>query len=224
MADRVTAWRRRLLDGVALAASAALVAIAAVAAGQGVSTAEAAVFHALNDLPGLLYRPMWLAQFLGLLLLPAAVAVVALAFRRWRLAATLLLLIPLKLVVEKAVIKSAVYRARPGTSVCAGDPSCLTLRGDVPMVGPSFPSGHVIIVCGIAWLVAPYVGTRARWGLAVVCIVVAVARMYLGAHNPLDVVAGAAAGVGIAALLNLALGVPASRQDAAGRQSTATTR
>jgi hypothetical protein len=39
----------------------------------------------------------------------------------------------------------------------------------VPLLGPSFPSGHVIIACGIAWLVAPYAGRRFRWTLAGAC-------------------------------------------------------
>ena len=100
---------------------------------------------------------MWAVQFLGVLLVPAAVAVVAFVARKWRLGIALLLLIPLKLFFEKVIVKELVYRARPGTSDCGGDPTCLELR-DVPMVGPSFPSGHVIIAFGIAWLVFPYLG------------------------------------------------------------------
>ena len=34
------------------------------------------------------------------------------------------------------------------------------------------------------------------------------ARVYVGAHNPLDVVCGAALGVAIAAVINLAVGIP----------------
>jgi undecaprenyl-diphosphatase len=41
---------------------------------------------------------------------------------------------------------------------------------------------------------------------------VPVARVYLGAHNPLDVVAGGAAGIVIAASLNLLVGVPGGRR------------
>jgi undecaprenyl-diphosphatase len=201
-------WQRRGVDGFALVVGSALVAAAGVAASHGVSGLERGVFHAINDLPDALYRVFWLAQYVGLLLLPLAVAVVAAVFRRWRLAAALVLLVPFKLLVEKGVVKELVYRARPGTSICEGDPTCLQLRGDVPLVGPSFPSGHVIIACGIAWLVAPYVGVRARWALGVTCVVVALARVYLGAHNPLDVLAGAAAGVSVAAVLNLVFGVP----------------
>lgn len=202
------AFRRRwLTDGVGAAAAVTLVAAAAVAASGEVSALERAVFHAVNDLPDFLERPFWAVQLLGLLLLPVAVAVVAAALRRWRLAAALVLLVPLKLIVEKAVIKEAVYRARPGTSVCDQDPTCLNAR-DVPLVGPSFPSGHAVIAFGIGWLVAPYLGRRARAAILVGCVLVALSRVYLGAHNPLDVVAGAAAGVAVAAALNLVFGVP----------------
>jgi membrane-associated phospholipid phosphatase len=40
----------------------------------------------------------------------------------------------------------------------------------------------------------------------------AVARVYLGAHNPLDVVGGAAVGLAIAAALDLLLDVARDRQ------------
>jgi membrane-associated phospholipid phosphatase len=201
-------WWRRPLDAVALSVSTVVVLVSAAAAAQGVNATEAEVFHSVNDLPDWLYRPLWLAQYLGLLLLPLGIGLIAAVLRRWRLATALVLLVPLKLLVEKGVLKQLVYRARPGTSVCDQDPSCLHLRGDVPMAGPSFPSGHVIIAFGMAWLVAPYVGRGARWALAGTCVVVAFARVYLGAHNPLDVVAGGASGIAIAAALNLMLGVP----------------
>jgi membrane-associated phospholipid phosphatase len=52
-----------------------------------------------------------------------------------------------------------------------------------------------------------------RW--AVVAFVLAslnaVARVYLGAHNPLDVVGGAAVGLAIAAVLDLVLDVAGDR-------------
>ncbi len=184
-----------------------VVTISLLVARQGVSPAEEWVFRLFNDLPDALYRPMWAAQFLGLLLLPLGFAVVALVFKRWRLAIALVALVPLKLIVEKQVLKQLIDRERPGTSICNEDLSCLNLR-DVPWSGVSFPSGHVIIAFGIGWLIAPYLTRRWQWVVLAVCLTVPVARMYLGAHNPLDVVAGAATGVVVAALLNLAVGVP----------------
>jgi undecaprenyl-diphosphatase len=42
----------------------------------------------------------------------------------------------------------------------------------------------------------------------VVAVLAGVSRVYLGAHLPLDVLAGAAAGVALASALNLATAVP----------------
>ena len=60
----------------------------------------------------------------------------------------------LKLVAERIVRREmAAYlevRQRPGTS----EPGAV-LRGDVPAIGPSFPSGHVILVAAVASLAAP---------------------------------------------------------------------
>ena len=74
------------------------------------------------------------------------------------------------------------------------------------------PSGHAVIAMAIWWLVAPYLPRRWQWVVLGVCLMVPIARVYLGAHNPLDVVAGGAAGIVIAALLNLLVGVPGGRR------------
>ena len=76
------------------------------------------------------------------------------------------------------------------------------LRGrDVPVSGPSFPSGHVILVAGIGTVVAP-VFTSGWWSVPVLAIVlVAVGRVYVGAHNPLDVTAGIGAGLLLGGIL-----------------------
>lgn len=205
-----TFHRRARVDGVALACAVLVVAACmAAAAGGTVSTAEAWVFHLVNDLPDALYRPMWVLQFAGLLLTPLVPMVVALVLRRWRLAAGLALLVPLKLVLERAVVKQLVDRRRPATSICDRDLTCLNLRGDVPIGTPSFPSGHAVVVWGMVWLILPYL--QGRWSRAAAVALgvgVMVARVYLGAHNPLDVLCGAAIGVVIGATLNLLLGVP----------------
>ena len=150
---------------------------------------------------------MWAGQLLGLLLVPVGLAAVAAFLRRWRLAVALALLAPAKLFVEYQLIKAVADRERPATSICGGDLTCLNLRG-APAAGVSMPSGHAVIALGIWWLVAPYLSRRWQVAMLAVCLVVGVARIYLGAHNPLDVVVGGAAGIALAAVLNLVVGVP----------------
>jgi undecaprenyl-diphosphatase len=104
------------------------------------------------------------------------------------------------------VAKLLVQRQRPGTTV----PDAI-LRG-VPHHGLSFTSGHAIITFAIAGLLVLVLPRR--WG--VVAFVLAtcngVARVYLGAHNPLDVVGGAAIGLAIAAVLDMILDVARDRR------------
>jgi membrane-associated phospholipid phosphatase len=166
-----------------------------------VSGAERAVFRALNGLPDGLERPMWALQLLGVIVTTLIAAVVAAAFRRWRLALALAALAPIKLVLERQVLKKLVERQRPGQN----EPGAV-LR-DVPPAGLSFPSGHAIIAVGIATLLWPYLGRTGRAVAVVLALAVCVARVYLGAHNPLDVVAGAGLGLLAGAALTLLVGV-----------------
>jgi membrane-associated phospholipid phosphatase len=192
-------------DLLVLLASLAVFAVCAVIVADGrVGPAERAVFHAVNGLPDWLYGPMLLFQYLGVLAMPLVIAAGALAFRRWRLAAALALVVPLKLAAER-VAKLLVERERPGTTV----PDAI-LHG-VPSAGLSFTSGHAIITFAIAGLLVLVLPRR--WGILafVLATLNAIARVYLGAHNPLDVVGGAAIGLAIAAALDLALDVARDR-------------
>ncbi len=188
------------LAGLALTVAASLGAL-----DGAVSDAEQAVFRWINELPDWLERPMWALQLLGVLVTPIAVAAIALILRQWRLALALVLLAPLKLVVERQVLKALVERQRPGQN----EPGAI-LR-DVPPAGLSFPSGHAIVAVGIATLLWPYLGRGGRIAVVVLAFAVGVARIYLGAHNPLDVVAGAGLGLLLGGLLTLLVGVPVRR-------------
>ena len=196
-------YRRRWADAGTAAAAGVVLALSAWAVSGGtVGGLERAVFRFVNGWPDAWRWPLWIFQTLGVLGMPLVVAGAALLLRKWRLAAALVALVPLKLGIEHEVLKTLVQRERPGTTIPGA-----VLR-DVPSAGESFPSGHAIIAFGIVALLLPYL--RRRWQLLVIALAVlnSVARVYLGGHAPLDVIGGAAAGLLVGSLLNLAVGVP----------------
>ena len=162
-----------------------------------VPAVERAAFRAVNDLPDALYPVMWPVLQLGAVLVGPLVAVIALATRRRRLAVAAIAVTVLKLGAER-LVKVFVSRQRPGTSIGPD----IHARGDVHLTGESFVSGHAALVAALAVVVTPYLPRRWRVVPAVLAAAVAVGRVYVGAHNPLDVVCGAALGVVIGLLVD----------------------
>lgn len=179
-----------------------------VASTDDVPLWEAEIFHRINDLPSWMRPLMWMFQLAGLLLVPLVAAAIAAVFRRWWLVLSLVLLVPLKLIVEKAIVKQLVERERPATTICGYpeqfDAACGHFRG-APLEGLSFVSGHAIIAWSVAVVLWPELPPRWRWVPVLAASLNAVARVYLGAHNPLDVVGGAAIGVAIGSVVVLAV-------------------
>ena len=107
----------------------------------------------------------------------------------------------LKLLAER-VIRSRTadhlaVRQRPGTS----QPGAILRGADVPTSGPSFPSGHVILVAGVACVVLSRIPDEVVWVPFSLTSLVTVARVYVGAHNPLDVTAGLGTGLLVGGIL-----------------------
>jgi undecaprenyl-diphosphatase len=104
------------------------------------------------------------------------------------------------------VVKDVVLRVRP-----AGYLVDISVR-DNAIEGFGFVSGHAAVAFALATALAPWLGRR--WRIAVayaLAALVAVARVYVGAHLPLDVVGGAAVGIGCGFAAQLIVGVPDRR-------------
>jgi membrane-associated phospholipid phosphatase len=196
--SKVARWRRPLA-APALLVGLVVIAIGMVVVRDGtVPGWEQGIFHAVNDLPDWLYKPLWPFQQLGALAVGPVVAIVAACLRRFRLAIAVLIATAAKLGLERAV-KAIVSRQRPGTSIGPD----IHLRGDVTPTGESFVSGHAVLIAAIAGVITPYLSGRWKIVPWVVVALVMVTRVYVGAHNPLDVVCGAALGLAIAGVINM---------------------
>jgi undecaprenyl-diphosphatase len=166
-----------------------------------VSPAEAVVFHVLNGTTVMPFAVVWPVMQLGNVLVVPAAAALAAAFRRWWLAAELLVAGAGTYLAAK-VVKGVVTRGRPG-----GLLSDVAIRG-AEAHGRGFVSGHAATLAALATVAWPWLGRRGRVAVVVLVVVVCLARVYVGAHLPLDVVGGAGLGVAVGGCVRLLMGRP----------------
>jgi undecaprenyl-diphosphatase len=174
---------------------------AVIAAGGSVSAIERRLFDAVNGLPSWLYPVLWPVMQLGALAAVFVVSGVALVCRRRRLAVELVIA-GVGAYWLALVFKHLVDRGRP-TALLAD----VVTRG-AAATGLGFPSGHAAVSCALAGIAAPFLAPGWRRAVWAIPLLVGLARVYVGAHLPLDVVGGWALGYTVAAAVHLALGSP----------------
>lgn len=202
-------YRRRAADVVVLVVAGLVLAASWAMMGRAdrVAQGERAVFHAINDLPGWLRTPIEPLMQLGWFgtVLIVAVGAVLVGFvshhpRRGAVAAMAVGPAGAGAYLLARVAKHMVGRGRPGNML-----NEVKIRGSAAS-GLGFPSGHAAVSMALVLVVLPYL--LWRWALLALPLIVALARVYVGAHLPLDVVAGAGIGALAASVMNLAIGVP----------------
>ena len=167
---------------------------------------EAALFRVVNELalPGWTWPGVWLVMQLGVIGAVPLVAILALVTRRLRLALDAVLAAGSIYLIAK-LVKEFVQRGRPQTLLDG-----VNIFGE-PARGLGYVSGHSAVAVALATVASPYLGRRARWVAWVLAGCVCLARMYVGAHLPFDVVGGAALGWAAASLVLFVLGAPDPR-------------
>jgi membrane-associated phospholipid phosphatase len=168
---------------------------------HSISSAERDVFRVINDHTVLPFTVVWVVMQLGNFIAVPVAGIVAILARQWRLGIGMLVGGVGTYYLAK-VVKGIVERGRPASVV-----DDVHIRGAVPL-GRGYVSGHAAVVTLLLLLAWPYLSRPWRIVAAAAAGFVCLARVYVGAHLPLDIVGGAGLGVAVAGGVRMALGRP----------------
>lgn len=152
-----------------------------------VDRSEELVFRTINSAPDSIHLPAWLIMqggSLGAAFVSGAVLKAAHRPHRALVAVTA----GTAIWGGAKLLKPFVGRGRPASHLDA-----VRIRG-APQTGLGYPSGHAAVAITLALVSAPAGRRCALAGLLTAAGLTGVARVYVGAHLPLDVVGGHALG------------------------------
>ena len=197
-----TSTRRHPSDVMRLGLGLVILGWAAIAAGStDPSRAELNLFRLVNQLPDPAGAPLVGIMQLGALAAVPVVALVCVLGRRPRLAQLIVLGGGGAWVAAKVL--DGVIAQRPPDERITG----VVLHGAVTP-GLAFPATHVAVAAAMATVASPYLGRSARRTTWLLVALIAVARVYVGAHFPADVIGGFALGWVIGSAVHLVFGAP----------------
>jgi membrane-associated phospholipid phosphatase len=191
---------------VVLCAAVVVLLATMLVARSELASLEVSIFRAVNDLPQGLNTAVWPFMQYGTFITIPALAVIALLFRRYRLA-TAIALAGVGVYLVALVVKGVVERGRPAALLTAVEERELFGANSL-----GYPSGHAAVAAALTAVVAAHLSMR--WVIAAVALgaVVLFGRIYVGAHLPLDVIGGAALGAIAGSVVNLLVRPRSARQ------------
>lgn len=150
---------------------------------------EERAFEAVNGLPDSLRSPLWPVMQLGNFWMVALAGLGVYAATRRRRAALAASTAAFLAWVAAKLVKDAVQRGRPGDLL-----DRVEIR-ESGLHGRGYVSGHTAIAFAVATVVTSLLPGRWRPVPFALASLVGLARVYYGAHLPLDVVGGAGIGI-----------------------------
>lgn len=170
------------------------------------NTIEINLFRLINQLPGAAGAPLIGIMQLGALPAVPAIALVCFLGRRVRLGRLLAIGGTTAWILAKVL--ALIVAQRPPDERFSG----VVLHGAITP-GLAFPSTHVAVAAALATIASPYLSRSGRRSTWLLVGAVAVARIYVGAHLPVDVIGGFAVGWVVGSALHLVLGAPRGLPD-----------
>jgi len=163
---------------------------------------EVTLFEWIHHVPRFVDYVVWLPMQAGSAWAPPVVALVAWRLTRsWRPTVGALVTGWGGWWLAK-MVKNAIERGRPSAELPEG-----VVRSTAITDGLGFVSGHATVAFACAATLSPYLDRKWRAIAFGVATTVALTRVSVGAHLPMDVVGGAALGLSLAYAWHLAVGI-----------------